>query len=386
MDGHIILTSMHSSYMRPWNDCIPKDQLSLENMPPFYVRLRDDQVGHLMDWLADKNANPAHPGTFNQYWPWDFSMKPDILRLRGSWGPAYVGNGGYWHVHLKGGERSPAYVDPGLPLTNTSSGKPMCFFGETGASEAVTKRKAVDELEQQGSQNGKKHCGWASEETREEIMQAFADKIETLKADHKTKVEFLEAEVVKERAEITELKTCIEDLATKVKLESEILADKSSTIQRLQEIMGQRADTIQELESANTEGRVRIGKLEEKVKELESTIKAQKLRYAALENIKHAIVEKKEKEIKELKKEPVASGLKKRLTEAEASIKTLRKTITGNQETIESNRIVFAKRNARISRLERQIEVAKSFFEQAGEALEYEKETSEREVGVGKAK
>ena len=56
MDGHVVFTSMHPMYVRPWDDCIPMYKLILRNLPPFYVRLRDDQVGDLVDWFRVRSA------------------------------------------------------------------------------------------------------------------------------------------------------------------------------------------------------------------------------------------------------------------------------------------------------------------------------------------
>ena len=56
MDGRAVLISMHPMYVRPWDDCIPMYELILRNLPPCYVRLRDDQVGDLVDWFRVRSA------------------------------------------------------------------------------------------------------------------------------------------------------------------------------------------------------------------------------------------------------------------------------------------------------------------------------------------
>lgn len=47
MDGQGILGGQTKSYARPWTGCIPFEQLTKDNLPPFYVLLEDNQVGHL---------------------------------------------------------------------------------------------------------------------------------------------------------------------------------------------------------------------------------------------------------------------------------------------------------------------------------------------------
>lgn len=175
MDGYLVLNTMLPQYMRPWNDCILSDQLSLDNMPPFFVRLRDDQVGHLLDWVGDrKRVKPSQLpySSFRSYWPWDCSTHFGIRTGRESWGTAYQGKGGY--RNLNGAAPWPVYLDPKLPLTNTSSGKPMInprletpLICDTGS-----KRKAGDGLKQKGGESVKKHCGSAGTETEEELAEA----------------------------------------------------------------------------------------------------------------------------------------------------------------------------------------------------------------------
>ena len=58
MDGHIMLANFEKIYARPWNNCIPLEKLSKDNLPPFFVRLRDDQVGHLGLWAESKEGMP----------------------------------------------------------------------------------------------------------------------------------------------------------------------------------------------------------------------------------------------------------------------------------------------------------------------------------------
>ena len=39
MDGQAVLSGQAKSYARPWPGCITIDQLTEDNLPPFYVRL-----------------------------------------------------------------------------------------------------------------------------------------------------------------------------------------------------------------------------------------------------------------------------------------------------------------------------------------------------------
>ena len=118
MDGPPILAAANEMYIRPWNDCIEFDRLSIDNLPPFLVRLRDDQVGHLQHWVAETRHLDSR--RLGEYWPKTFTKGGSLCTGRVNWGPAFADE-----ESLGGGPGLPVYEDPGLPLTWTSSRKVM---------------------------------------------------------------------------------------------------------------------------------------------------------------------------------------------------------------------------------------------------------------------
>ena len=165
MDGKPIIVGQDARYARPWNSCIPFDQISKDNLPPFYVRLRDDQVGNLCNRVLTKRG-VSTARKLGRYWPWDFNADGSISNTRTNWGPAYT-----WivkpnfakHDSLRGGKSLPEYIDPCLPLTYTSSDKIMMqgTSSDMQASRSSKKHGASDELEKDGGGSGatnKKRC------------------------------------------------------------------------------------------------------------------------------------------------------------------------------------------------------------------------------------
>ena len=155
MDGQAILSGKPNSYARPWTGCITIDQLTENNLPPFYVRLQDDQVGHLASWVTDQvdhlpswfevnSASMTHT-KLGQYWPWDFDFHGRISPRRDSWGAEYIGNPEIREQGLGGGKEVPSWTDPGLPLTYTSSHRIMTNEVDAMKTRAAIKRKAEDE-------------------------------------------------------------------------------------------------------------------------------------------------------------------------------------------------------------------------------------------------
>lgn len=156
MDGRTILLGRESKYVRPWNSCITLSNLANDNLPPFHVRLRDDQVGHLSHFArSSRKSIPVQK--LGLWWSWDFDAGGKILSSRDNWGQPYVGpctDPG--KTTLRGGRGLPTYVDPCLPPTYTSSDKimPQGTSGLSGG--ALRKRKATE-----GTQSGgisKKPC------------------------------------------------------------------------------------------------------------------------------------------------------------------------------------------------------------------------------------
>ena len=155
MDGHAILSGQPNSYARPWTGCITIDQLTEDNLPPFYVRLQDDQVGHLASWVIDQighlpSWSTVHRASITrtklgQFWPWDFDLHGRISPRRDSWGPEYIGDPEIRKQGLGGGKTVPSWTDPGLPLTYTSSHKIMTAKLDDMDMRAAAKRKAEHE-------------------------------------------------------------------------------------------------------------------------------------------------------------------------------------------------------------------------------------------------
>ena len=145
MDGQGILAAQaNKSYARPWPGCIPFEQLTRDNLPPFYVRLQDDQVGHLVHWVGTSRGSITRL-KLGQVWPWDFDVQGKISGRRDGWGAEYGGGGKERGKGLGGGKKVPTWTDPGLPLTYTSSHKVMARELDALRKGAALKRKAEEE-------------------------------------------------------------------------------------------------------------------------------------------------------------------------------------------------------------------------------------------------
>ena len=144
MDGQGILAGHPKSYARPWTGCITIGQLTRDNIPPFYVRLQDDQVGHLAHWVGTSRGSITRL-KLGQVWPWDFDPHGKIFSRRDNWGAEYSGSGTERGKGLGGGKKVPTWTDPRLPLTYTSSHKVMA--GELDALKrgVAMKRRAEEE-------------------------------------------------------------------------------------------------------------------------------------------------------------------------------------------------------------------------------------------------
>lgn len=144
MDGQGILAGRAKSYARPWMGCIPSEELSKDNLPPFHVRLQDDQVGHLAFWVGTSRGSITRL-KLGHVWPWDFDVQGKISSRRDNWGAGYGGCGKERGKGLGGGKKVPTWTDPGLHLTYTSSHKVMA--GELDALKrgAALKRQAEEE-------------------------------------------------------------------------------------------------------------------------------------------------------------------------------------------------------------------------------------------------
>ena len=144
MDGQGILSGQSKSHARPWPGRIPLIQLSKDNLPPFYVRLQDDQVGHLAYWVGTSRGSITRL-KLGQVWPWDFDAQGKVSSRRDSWGAGYHGCGKERGKGLGGGKKAPTWTDPGLPLTYTSSHKVMAWELDALKKGAASKRKAEEE-------------------------------------------------------------------------------------------------------------------------------------------------------------------------------------------------------------------------------------------------
>ena len=155
MDGQAIIAGQAKYRPRPWIGCIPFDELTRNNLPPFYVRLQDDQVGHLAHWVATSRGSITRL-KLGQVWPWDFDVQGKISSRRDNWGAEYNGPGQEKGKGLGGGKKVPAWTDPGLPLTYTSSHKVMARELDAAKRGVVLKRKAEEEAGRNVSMPAKK--------------------------------------------------------------------------------------------------------------------------------------------------------------------------------------------------------------------------------------
>jgi len=156
MDGRAILIGRESRYARPWDQCIPLNKLSTDDLPPFHVRLRDDQVGHLAHYARSIHKSIA-VRKLGLCWSWDFDSTGKILPSRDNYGPAYAGPCSDPGVTtLRGGPPLPAYIDPCLPPTYTSSDKIMPQGNSGLKQSAPLKRKAIEEAGPQSGNTSKK--------------------------------------------------------------------------------------------------------------------------------------------------------------------------------------------------------------------------------------
>ena len=121
MDGNLILGTFDKRFMRSWNDCIPFDELLNENLPPFFIRLRDDQIGLLTHWVQTKRDTIQKP-KLNLLWPHDLSTAGKPLNFSVNWGPAHDGEG-LEKSKLAGDRKVPTWKELPLHATFTSSGK-----------------------------------------------------------------------------------------------------------------------------------------------------------------------------------------------------------------------------------------------------------------------
>ena len=149
MDGHPALLHLPAVHMRPWDDLIPYEDLSEDNLPPFFVRLRTDQAYALKEWAKSKREGVLTKGKLFVYWPYEFTSEGRLREGRVNWGPRCTANG-----YGKTVDGEPSHDPLPLPLTYTSSGRVM-----------------YRDLEREGlkaKNQGAKEPGWQSRESFEE--------------------------------------------------------------------------------------------------------------------------------------------------------------------------------------------------------------------------
>ena len=135
MDGQFLLTISNrfdKSHFRPWDHCILVDELSKDKLPPFFIRLRDDQAASLQAWVLNKNNKSLSQRDLSIFWPLDFDTQAKLRPSRDSWG-------GVCHGKVS---KLPAYEAPSLPPTFTSSGKFMTKELVSSLTTRGPKRKA----------------------------------------------------------------------------------------------------------------------------------------------------------------------------------------------------------------------------------------------------
>ncbi|KAL8795302.1 MAG: hypothetical protein Q9195_002172 [Heterodermia aff. obscurata] len=347
MDGCLSLIDLDKAYMRPWDDCIPSQELSLDNLPPFFVRLRDDQVGDLLEWLDDSTQKTLPRYRVNQCWPHDISTKAWFVPGRESWGRPHKGK-----FPLPGGPTVPSYIDMGLPPTFMSSGKAMrretddSDNEDHGAVAAASnkKRKAGETLTEKVDRHGKR----MALEAQEEVVQAFADKIAALKAGHKSKIDALTADLASKDAAIAELQRRNEH--------DEDLSAKDTEISTLHTTLQDKTQLITDLEASIEDSHARIQKLEKKHKRQSTELQNLRKKHAEL-SLDHNTLEDKKKTKNEAKE------ARKELKEANARLAEL-------GDAVERARLYEEERDAVIARREERIEALKARVDRGKAALE----------------
>jgi len=268
MDGHAILAQWPDKHLKPWDDCIPTSRLSRDNLPPFYVRLRDDQIEYLSRWAREnrKNFPLVNLGIF---WPADFNRGGHICGTRNSWGAAFADEDlNEREKTLVGSNRALIYDDPGLRPTYTSSGKFM--RKETGLSRAssTAKRGASESSENEADRDPKRarvdsekppfgKAGGSStsndknlqesEQSRDEVREILINKVDTLvneKGEMEAQIEQLEEEVSHASESAAEDKEIIKDHEETIKDHGETIETHEETIKDHEEIIKDHEETI----------------------------------------------------------------------------------------------------------------------------------------------
>ena len=360
MDGPSILASFDRVYMRPWDDCISSDRLSLENMPPFFRRLRNDQVGHLVEWINDRSRVSITPANANLYWPYDLTGSGGAASKRDRWGKAYADKSTKYpsKTLLTGGPALPTYIDMGLPLTWTSSGKAMCPDPGESTGETGNKRKADQMMDESVDSNGKRFCVWAKPETPEDVIHAFTSSLKASKEEHKTETDALRADIAAKDASIQALKGEKDDALEVINSHDKVLKDKDAA--------------IEQLEVERTVDRGVIDDLKIKIQEEESAMDLlQREKDDALAQLNAC-----DQTIKD--KDAAIETLNHKIEISHRDIAARDKTIVDLQSSIKDTHTKMAKLEAKIKRQTTEVQTHKTKYNdefRARQALEAKKKT-----------
>ena len=351
MDGCLSLTDLDRTYMRPWDDCIPSHELNLDNLPPFFVRLRDDQVGEILEWLDDLTQKTLPKSRVNQYWPHDITAKAWFVPGRESWGKPYEGN-----FPLPGGPTMPSYIDMGLPPTFMSSGKAM--HRETEA--ANHKRKASEMPSEKIDRDGKRFRKRdAAAETQEEVVQALINNTAALKVAHKSKIDILTADIASKEACILELQHQIDQATTDSEEHADALFAKAAEIESLAATLQDQTKLTSGLESSLAESRTLIQTIEAKHKRQGTELQNLRKQYAEECQRRN----EKKKEVRDTRKE---------LKDANARLGVLRGAVEQAKAYEEGRDGDIALRDDRIEALQARVDHGKAVIERCREFLRKE--------------
>lgn len=242
-DGHaLIYSEFLRMNVRLWDDCIPMTKLSIRNLPPYYVRLRDDQVGHLIKWMSDQAVFGYK--SYCKYWSLDLTVTGEVSPLRESWGKPYLGAGP--RDRLQGGEELPRYDDLGLPSTRTSSGRIMRENNDGSEekldNEVELKRKRNDSEGNEQGRDKKSRTTVGTSIVMEDLIDKIDQLIDEIYQKNKQIADIggrnanLEAKIIEFEAKIIDLEASIADLKDEThqlgvkesKKETEIIGLKAS--------------------------------------------------------------------------------------------------------------------------------------------------------------
>ena len=205
MDGHQILTEIDRVYTRPWDNCIPFEQLSLENLPPFVRRLRDDQVDSLARFVK---AGKIKTSRLKKHWPWDFYQNGNINIQRTKWGPVRESTAVL---------PPPEFIQIDLPPTYTSSWQTMKVLIPIGYSSCCKRQHAEEEPQPQPKRvklSTEDSGPLANSQTHSDIYTKLVIQVDTLNTENKnlkTQMKAMEGKDSAASSEVASLKQTIKN-------------------------------------------------------------------------------------------------------------------------------------------------------------------------------